>query len=200
MYKSSKCGVCKGKGLFQAMMIQGCLYIPLLHTPWGNEPKQLPPFIPLSPKGVYAPFKVAWKPGKPRGMNKGYVLPPEMSDPQTPRLTTCQAALPGPPPRQQLQQLPAKPLAARNSISAPEVIAQLCAEVSGSGVFGWPVRGRTSAAAGPKAQQKSSEVCSWTGPLRFGLVCQLPAAGLLAFPRRRPCAFSPPGKMRTYAW
>ena len=32
--------------------------------------------IPLSPKGVYTPHKVAWKPGKPGGMNKGCVLRP----------------------------------------------------------------------------------------------------------------------------
>ena len=33
-------------------------------------------YIPLSPKGVYTLYEVGWKPRKPRGMNKGYVLPP----------------------------------------------------------------------------------------------------------------------------
>ena len=32
-------------------------------------------FIPLSPKGVYTPREVGWKPGKPRRMQKGYVHP-----------------------------------------------------------------------------------------------------------------------------
>ena len=36
-------------------------------------PKGLLMFITLSRKGVYTPFKVGWKPGKPRAMNKGYV-------------------------------------------------------------------------------------------------------------------------------
>ena len=49
------------------------LYIPLGQM----NPKGLLMFIPLSPKGVCTPYQVAWKPGKPRGKNKGYVLPPE---------------------------------------------------------------------------------------------------------------------------
>ena len=40
------------------------------------NPKGLLMFIPLSPKGVYTPYKVGGKPRKPRGTNKGYVLPP----------------------------------------------------------------------------------------------------------------------------
>ena len=46
-------------------------YIPL-------GPKGLLTFIisPLPFKEVFAPYEVDWKPEKPRGMNKGYALPP----------------------------------------------------------------------------------------------------------------------------
>ena len=47
-------------------------YIPLGQM----NPKGLRMFIPLSPKGIYTPYKVDWKPRKLRSMNKGYVLPP----------------------------------------------------------------------------------------------------------------------------
>ena len=44
-------------------------------------PKGLLMFIPLSPKGVYiyiyTPYKVGWKPRKPRSMKKRQVLPPQ---------------------------------------------------------------------------------------------------------------------------
>ena len=47
------------------------------YIPLGKmNPKGLLMFIPLSPKGVYTPYVVGWKPRKPRGMNKGYALPP----------------------------------------------------------------------------------------------------------------------------
>ena len=42
-----------------------------------NEPKRIQDDVhtPLPSQGVYTPYEVSWKPGKPRGMNKGYVLP-----------------------------------------------------------------------------------------------------------------------------
>ena len=56
--------------------VQGCQGTYLCYRPWKHEPiLGLLMFI-LSPKGVYTPYKISWKPGKPRGMNKGYVLPP----------------------------------------------------------------------------------------------------------------------------
>ena len=59
-------------------LLQGCKYIPLLHTPLTNDSKRPGDVHTISspPKGVYTPCQVGWKPRKPRAMNKGYVLPP----------------------------------------------------------------------------------------------------------------------------
>ena len=50
-------------------------YIPFFIPFWIKEPKR--PADVHTPKGVNIPlYKVGWTPGKPKGMNKGYVLPP----------------------------------------------------------------------------------------------------------------------------
>ena len=52
---------------------------PFYIVPGPMNPKGLPMFIPfpLPKRGtVYTPYKVGWKPRKPLGMNKGYVIPP----------------------------------------------------------------------------------------------------------------------------
>ena len=57
---------------------QGCLYIPLLHTPWTNAPKRPVEVQTPLPKRVYSPYKVGWgfHGSQGTGMNKSYVLPP----------------------------------------------------------------------------------------------------------------------------
>ena len=55
-------------------------YRPLLDTPWANEPNSPADVHTPLPKRGICPYKVGWNPGKPRGMNKGYVLPPLKGD------------------------------------------------------------------------------------------------------------------------
>ena len=75
--------------------VVGNIPMVLVHSPFTYLLRKLM-FIPLSPKAVYTPSEVGWKPWKPRGMNKGYALPP---------LETCYASVACPTPKVVIRQL-----------------------------------------------------------------------------------------------